>query len=77
MRIFCLQLLREWINVYSSTKTKRGKMKNVIYKTRSEMEVDLTGGWKDARKLSNKELEIYYNNEFYGGFDGVTYKVRG
>lgn len=48
----------------------------VVYKTRCEMIEDLAGGWRNAHKLSNSELEIYYNNEFYGGFQGITYKVK-
>lgn len=51
-------------------------MTKIILMTRDEMISDLLGGWKNPYKMNNEELEIYYNNEFYGGFNGITYKIK-
>lgn len=52
-------------------KTEKGKEAVLISK--EEMIEDLKGSSKNAELMSDEELEIYYNNEFYIGFDGKEY----
>ena len=40
------------------------------------MEEDLEGSWRKYWLMSNEELEIYYNNEFYVGFHGYEFKIK-
>ena len=48
-------------------------MRKQVYLTRQQMITDLLGSWKNPYKLSDEELEDYYNDEFYGGFEGITF----
>lgn len=50
-------------------------MKEVILITRKKAIEDLEGSSKNAFRMSNEELEIYYNNEFYLGFEGKEFKI--
>lgn len=52
-------------------KTQSGKESILI--TREEMLKDLEGSYKNAALMNDEELEIYYNNEFYVGFEGKEY----
>lgn len=50
--------------------------KIVIFKTKEEMIKDLEGSSINVLKLSNEELELFYNNQFYIGFYGKVYKIK-